>query len=317
MLMQVIRFFLGCFCLLWAGCLLIFRPGEPEDVVRRSQEQLRSLQVLEQKYKVKPGQVTALHFPYLGPFDSERLTCNNKGIPYFVDAEKKLAHAYLSRSYFDESKEFSCQFSFAVKGRVFQQSVGMIEPQGYSYPEEHLTVDQKKVKLSKVDRDRVREESIMLSKIYDSSQDRPLYKRAFKSPLNSVVTSFYGVKRVFNKEVKGQHLGLDYRAKPGTEITAANDGLVVFVGDLFFAGLTVIVDHGQGLFTTYSHLSKALVKVGDEVSTSSKLGLSGMSGRVNGPHLHWGVKLHGHWVCGNSLIEASQALFPSEGLAEL
>jgi len=101
-------------------------------------------------------------------------------------------------------------------------------------------------------------------------------------------------------------LGTDYRAKVGTEIRAANDGHIVVSRDLFYTGGTVTIDHGLNIFTVYGHLSKMLVKEGDYVKKGDIIALSGKSGRVTGPHLHWGVKVDGDFIDGDSLIEASQ-----------
>ena len=81
------------------------------------------------------------------------------------------------------------------------------------------------------------------------------------------------------------------RASTGTPIHAANRGRVVLAKELFFSGNAVYIDHGYGLYTTYLHLSKIDVAAGDFVERGQQLGLAGATGRVTGPHLHWGVRL--------------------------
>jgi murein DD-endopeptidase MepM/ murein hydrolase activator NlpD len=100
----------------------------------------------------------------------------------------------------------------------------------------------------------------------------------------------FGRKRIFNGEERSPHGGTDYPVPAGTPVLAACDGVVALVGDQFFPGRIVVVDHGGGLFTSYIHLSKPLVKPGAAVRRGATIGLSGATGRVNGPHLHFGVR---------------------------
>ena len=149
----------------------------------------------------------------------------------------------------------------------------------------------------------------MLNKIYASSIPDFLYSTSFIHPLDSLVTSQYGNKRVYNKHKKSQHLGIDYRAAIGDKVPAANAGKIVFSGDLFFTGWTVIIDHGLDIFTVYGHLSKTLVKDGEMVKRGQLIGLSGNTGRTSGPHLHWGTKVQGQYIDGFVLVEESKKYF--------
>ena len=96
---------------------------------------------------------------------------------------------------------------------------------------------------------------------------------------------------MFNGQPRSPHSGADLRAGTGTPILAANRGRVVLAKELFFSGNAVYIDHGYGLYTTYLHLSRIDVAVGDMVERGQQIGLAGATGRVTGPHLHWGVRL--------------------------
>jgi murein DD-endopeptidase MepM/ murein hydrolase activator NlpD len=104
--------------------------------------------------------------------------------------------------------------------------------------------------------------------------------------------SSFGSRRIINGIARAPHAGTDLSAPMGTEVMAVNDGRVVLVGNFFFAGGSVVLDHGGGLFTMYFHLSEFRVGEGLFAHKGDVLGLSGATGRVTGPHLHWGVRLN-------------------------
>ena len=108
--------------------------------------------------------------------------------------------------------------------------------------------------------------------------------------------------RVYNGKTTGFHACLDMAAPKGTPVAAAADGRVALAGDLYFSGGTVLLDHGGGLFTQYMHLSRVDVKDGDAVARGTILGLVGATGRVTGPHLHWGARLNGARVNPEALV---------------
>jgi murein DD-endopeptidase MepM/ murein hydrolase activator NlpD len=127
------------------------------------------------------------------------------------------------------------------------------------------------------------------------SADRE-WKGSFAAPVSAEISDVFGVERVFNGSVQSTHQGLDFRAPSGTSVAAVNSGRVILARPLFFEGNCVVIDHGQGLLTLYLHLSKFLVKEGDEVDKSQPIGLSGGTGRATGPHLHLAVRWQGVYL---------------------
>jgi murein DD-endopeptidase MepM/ murein hydrolase activator NlpD len=118
-----------------------------------------------------------------------------------------------------------------------------------------------------------------------------LWSLPFIRPADGPITSPFGLRRILNGEERGPHNGVDIGAPLGAEVVACNAGIVVFAEELYLEGKTIIMDHGFGLYSVYMHLSQMRVKVGDEVGIGQCIGLVGATGRVTGPHLHWGISL--------------------------
>lgn len=112
----------------------------------------------------------------------------------------------------------------------------------------------------------------------------------FVRPRDSRVTSPFGAGRQVNGVWRSRHYGLDLDGRKGEPVRAANRGVVALVGDFFYGGISVYLHHGDGIITVYHHLSRALVAVGDTVDRGQVIGRVGATGRVTGPHLHWGAQ---------------------------
>ena len=164
------------------------------------------------------------------------------------------------------------------------------------YKSEALRLDPGKVTLSKKDLQRVAREKKEIQRIYANSSDSRLWYGSFEKPLDGDTTSAFGTQRLLNGQLRSQHRGTDFRASVGTPVKAANSGIVRLARNLFYSGNIVIVDHGMGIFTNYAHLSKIEVIEGQYIARGDPIGLAGSTGRVSGPHLHWGVKVSGVYV---------------------
>ncbi len=114
----------------------------------------------------------------------------------------------------------------------------------------------------------------------------------FDRPVDGRLSSAFGLRRFFNGEERNPHSGLDFAAPTGTPVKAPAAGQVILVGDYFFNGKTVFLDHGQGLISMFCHLSAIDVNVGDEINRGGVIGKVGATGRATGPHLHWNVSLN-------------------------
>ncbi|HZQ97050.1 MAG TPA: M23 family metallopeptidase [Candidatus Sulfotelmatobacter sp.] len=118
----------------------------------------------------------------------------------------------------------------------------------------------------------------------------------FSPPVDAPTSDVYGSQRIFNGVAQRPHWGLDYRAHTGTPVTAMNDGTILLARFLYYEGNFVVIDHGQGLFTLYLHLSELKVKEGDAVKRGQEIGLSGGTGRATGPHLDVRVRWQGIYL---------------------
>nr|WP_246480631.1 peptidoglycan DD-metalloendopeptidase family protein [Motiliproteus sediminis] len=161
------------------------------------------------------------------------------------------------------------------------------------YREQRLTIKNKRhVNPEKRDMERIgRERKEMLTALGNWRDDNAPVTR-FELPARGPFSSPFGLKRFFNDQPRAPHSGLDIAAPKGAPITAPAPGVVTAAGDYFFNGRNVVLDHGHGLVTMYSHLDRIDVSVGDRVKTGDSLGTIGNSGRVTGPHLHWTVSLN-------------------------
>jgi len=177
------------------------------------------------------------------------------------------------------------------------------------YKKETLKVNPKKVHPSKKALNRIYKEYMESKKIYATFTKKRYWSKPFKNPMNTKITSQYGNARIFNGSLKSFHSGTDFRAPIGSPIYATNDGVVVANTKRYYSGNAVIIDHGEGIYSSYSHMSRIDVKVGQHVEQGEKLGLSGSTGRVTGPHLHFGIVLDSKKIDPLDFIKKVNTLF--------
>lgn len=170
------------------------------------------------------------------------------------------------------------------------------------FPTRRLTVDPDLVNPPPEARERIERETQELSRIWKSSESRPLWSRPFIRPVPDPANSAFGTRSIYNGEARSPHSGADFLSPEGRPVKAPDNGRIVLASPLYFTGNTVVIDHGLGLFSLFAHLSEIDVAVGDTVSIGDVIGKVGATGRVTGPHLHWTVRLNGARVDPLSLL---------------
>jgi murein DD-endopeptidase MepM/ murein hydrolase activator NlpD len=172
-----------------------------------------------------------------------------------------------------------------------------------SYPVTKLTVASKYTEPDAATLKRIRAEKKRKEEVFAGFTPERLWSGRFAAPANTVTTGVFGSQRTFNGVRQSIHQGLDYRAAIGTPIHAIADGKVRLAAELFYEGGFLVLDHGQGLLSTYMHLSKFEVGEGDVVRKGQLVAHSGGTGRATGPHLHLGVRWQGVYLDPARLLD--------------
>jgi len=176
----------------------------------------------------------------------------------------------------DAGKQLTCSASVTVRAGKF--------------PTERLKVEKQFVQPDPEQQKRAEEEQKKMRAIYETVTPQRYWEGKFRLPLKDVTTGGnFGRRRILNGEARSPHAGVDFPAPSGTAVLASQCGKVVIAEELFYSGNTVVIDHGYGIYTMYAHLSEMGVKPGEMAEAGEEIGKVGATGRVTGPHLHWGL----------------------------
>jgi len=170
------------------------------------------------------------------------------------------------------------------------------------FPVKRLRVEEKYVTPPPEVMERIRTESALLGSVFSIYTEEWLGEGSFVLPTEGEAAPNFGERRYFNDQPRSPHSGIDVSSPMGTPVRASNSGRVVLAAELYFAGNTVVVDHGLGVFSFYGHFSKLRTVRGARVRKGDVIGEVGSTGRVTGPHLHWSVRIRGSRVDPLSLM---------------
>ena len=250
------------------------------------------VQVVLSPKKLGPGDLLLITVkntsgPVEGTFDGQKLYFNPA-----LNAYKALVGIDL----LSEPRKYILELAY--NGKKFHRIVRVSRK---TYPVQHLTLPKGMVELSPENEARVEQEQKKTAAIWPNQTDR-LWAGNFVNPRPGEIATKFGVKRFMNKIPKNPHTGVDVSANEGDKVYAPNSGAVILVDDLYYSGNSIILDHGQGIYTMFFHLSKTLVAPGQQVNKGDVIGLVGSTGRSTGAHLHWGARVQGARVDPLELI---------------
>ena len=169
------------------------------------------------------------------------------------------------------------------------------------YPLQKLTLPKGMVELSPENEARVEREQKEIYALWPNETERD-WSGDFVNPRPGKISTEFGVRRIINNIPKSSHSGVDVEAEEGDEVRAPNNGIAVLTDNLFYSGNSIFLDHGQGIYTMFFHLSKILVAPGQAVKKGDVIGFVGATGRATGAHLHWGARVQGARVDPLELI---------------
>lgn len=225
--------------------------------------------------------------PIEGTFNGNKL---------YFNPSKDSYKAIAAVDYFTEPGRY--ELAVSMNGSVLKQAVEVVKKE---YEVQRLTLPKHMVELSPKNEARVEREQKRMAAIWPHENSRS-WTGDFINPLEGEIITPFGVKRIINNIPKSPHTGIDVAGEKGDKIRAPNDGVVTLVDKQFFAGNALVLDHGQGVYTMFFHLSKVLVKKGQKVKKGDVIALVGATGRATGPHLHWGVRIQGARVDPMELV---------------
>jgi hypothetical protein len=170
--------------------------------------------------------------------------------------------------------------------------------QRLSLPDNMVTLDAETLQ-------RVKKEGARFRQLWHRQSPKRYWRGSFVRPVPGKLSTPFGLRRILNDEPRSPHSGVDMRAPAGEPVLSTNHGRIVLVGEFYFHGKAVVIDHGWGLYSMYFHLSEVNVSEGDFVGKKTIIGLAGSTGRATGPHLHWGVRLGGARVDPLALLRVT------------
>ena len=255
-------------------------------------------------FKVANGKTGLLEFEKQKDIEYKNVKVGKKTFQIFTNqTNKDKKYVLIPFSYYEKAENKTLKIIYQENSKLKEETLLLKVVKG-KYDKEEIHVSSSKVNPKSPEvKERISKEYNEAMKVYGTVTPKSYISKPFILPLDSKITSDFGKARVYNGSLKGYHSGTDYRAPMGTPIKAANDARVALVKKRFYSGGTVLLDHGEGIYTCYFHMSEFKVKEGQMVKRGEVLGLSGKSGRVTGPHLHFSARINKVQVDPLQLIE--------------
>lgn len=237
--------------------------------------------------------------------EKPHVTWRNREIYLVPNSRKTVWQGFLVADLTERPGYYKALIKISPSGKERELDIEVVDK---DYGVRRLTLPKKMVDLDPETLHRVKKESRIMKKLWDTPATAPLWSGPFLKPVPGKVLGPFGRKSVINDQPRSPHSGIDLKAKRGTRIKVINRGRIALTADHFFSGRSIVTDHGGGIMSMYFHLEEILVQQGDMVRKGQVIGLVGASGRATGPHLHYGVRINRARIDPMRLMELSQQM---------
>jgi hypothetical protein len=250
---------------------------------------------------IQPGELVVLAIATAAPVDDLRVHAFGRAQPHYRTGPRAW-RALVGVDLDAVPGRHSVTIDGTSEGRhVSQAETLMVRP--HRFPTRALHVDEAFVNPPDDVVARIEREAHELAALWETTTPERLWHGPFVRPVPQDANSRFGTRSIFNGQPRAPHGGADFRSPAGTPVHAPAAGRVVLARDLYFTGRTIVIDHGQGLYSTFAHLATMDVGVDAAVDAGEIIGRVGATGRVTGPHLHWAVRVAGARVDPLSLLK--------------
>ena len=280
----------GLVCL-FVGIVCLCGHGAPD----------RQIRISHFAQSLHPGEVVLLSVVSAAPLQHVEATALGRLVPFWPSADGRSWNGLVGIDLAAKAGESAVAIR-ATSGEADIAETYSLQVAPARFGTRRLTLPAAFVTPPKSELGRIERENGRVAAILDQSGGERLWTLPFIEPVPGVAVSSFGTLSILNGQVRSRHNGTDFRAAEGSPVNAPNAGRVVLADDLYYSGKTVILDHGQGLFSYLGHFSRLAVTTGDLVARGQLVGYAGATGRVTGPHLHWGARLGGARVDPLSLV---------------
>jgi len=265
-------------------------------------EDRSQLEISHRARSLQPGEAVLIRAQSAEPLSSMQVKAFGKTFLFYPTEEGRVWQGLVGIDLETAPYDYSLSLTGATVAGSPVEATYPLPVLDKEFPTRRLTVQEKFVNPPQEELERIRRESKRTREIFAALNPEKIWHSSFQSPVPGAPTSGFGKRSILNGQPRSPHTGTDFDADEGTPVKSPNTGKVILVSPLYYSGNTVILDHGQGLYSYFAHLSRFAVAEGDLVSPGEVIGQVGATGRVTGPHLHWTVRLNGSRIDPLSLI---------------
>ena len=226
----------------------------------------------------------------------------DKNLAFFQSDNPKVWYALAGTDLEIQPGTYDLTVAAVMPGGRVMRSLKKMDVNAANFGAGEANVPENFVEPDAASKRKIAADQILKNRAFSHLITTPEWSGDFVPPVQGKATNSFGMTRMFNEELTSTHRGTDFLVGEGSPVVVSNSGTVVLAKELFYEGNCVIVDHGQRFFTIYMHLSKIEVKTGIKLRKGERLGLSGQTGRVTGPHLHMGVRWNGAYLDPTKLL---------------